>query len=121
MIMEQNTQGTQKPETQQKNSPENSGQKDQNSANKQGFTPSSPSYAAQQGEDERNDNRQEDADQRNITSQQRNPSNSGSDQDRSQSRDNEGNKGGSNQRGAGRSEDKGNSQGQNKSGNNSGD
>src|ERR1700735_2186621 len=104
--MEQNKQGTQTPEKQQNKKPENSGQDQQaNSQNQQGpvqnkqgggqnqhaskdsgFTPSSPSHSSKQGEDEKDDNRQQDVEEGSGASQ-RNKSGEGSDQDKTHGRD----------------------------------
>src|ERR1700677_4345575 len=108
--MEQNKQGTQSPETQQTKKPENAGQDQQSTQQNQkqstpknqqsspqnqqsspqnqqshskdkAFSPSSPAYGSEQGEDEKADDRQDDADQGSVTSQ-RNQSGAGSDQDK---------------------------------------
>lgn len=136
LIMEQNKQGTQSPETQQTKKPENAGQnqqstpqnqqqnsqqnqqpgmKNQQSSSKdKAFNPSSPAYGSDQGEDERPDDRQQDADQGSFTSQ-RNQSGAGGDQEKLGNKDNE-NESDRFQRSNTPGQEKGNNQGQQKSG-----
>jgi hypothetical protein len=137
--MEQNKQGNQSPDTQTKKQ-ENAGQNQQSggsqnqqsaSQNKQGMQNQQPSakdkpygssgteYRSPQGEDEKNDDRQEEAGAGPVTSR-RNESGAGDQDDQDKAGMEWEEKSGSAQRPNHPGQDKGNSQGQQKSGNNQG-